>query len=55
LRISDFAISDYNNNTRKKTIIEYAFADFDHERIFCNQRTAFKISYVGNTPEIGGK
>ena len=45
----------YHTSAVKKTIIEYAFADFDHERVFRNQRTEFKISYVENTPEIGGK
>ena len=55
LRIGDYEVSYYNANAVKKTTREYAFADFDHERIFHNQRTAFKISYVRNTPEIGGK
>lgn len=55
LRIGDYEVSYYHANAVKKTTIEYAFADFDQERIFRNERTAFKISYVRNTPEIGGK
>lgn len=55
MRIGDYEVSYYHANAVKKTTIEYAFADFDQERIFRNERTAFKISYVRNTLEIGGK
>lgn len=55
LRIGDYEVSYYHANAVKKTTREYAFADFDHEIIFRNQRTVFKISYVRDTPEIGGK
>lgn len=55
LRSGDYEVSYYHANAVKKTMREYAFADFDQEIIFRNQRTAFKISYVRNTLEIGGK